>query len=54
MASKPVIVRNGPEIYKQDEEAAREKLKKMGNRKAISSDDFFTDNSKSAEIEQKF
>ncbi len=44
MASKPVIVRNGPEISKQDEEAAREKLKKMGNRKAISSDDFFTDN----------
>ena len=41
MASKPVIIRSGPEISKEEEQTARDKLKKMGNRKAISSDDFF-------------
>jgi hypothetical protein len=34
-----------------EEEAAREKLRSLGNRKAISSDDFNFDSSKSQEIE---
>jgi len=38
-------------MTRQEEEAAREKLKSMGNRKAISSDDFNFDTSKSTEIE---
>ena len=38
-------------MTRQEEEAAREKLRSMGNRKAISSDDFNFDNSKSTEIE---
>ena len=37
-----------------EEAAAREKLKQMGNRKAISSADFFNDDQKSAELESKF
>ena len=38
-------------MTRQEEEAAREKLRSLGNRKAISSDDFNFDNSKSTEIE---
>lgn len=37
-------------ISAAEEEAAREKLRQMGNRKAISSDDFLVDDSKSSEI----
>jgi hypothetical protein len=37
-----------------EDEAAREKLRSMGNRKAISSDDFFNEEKKSAEMESKF
>jgi hypothetical protein len=38
-------------MSRQEEEAARAKLYSMGNRKAISSDDFNFDNSKNQEIE---
>lgn len=41
-------------MTRQEEEAAREKLRSLGNRKAISSDDFNFDSSNSQEIEQKF
>jgi len=41
-------------VSKAEEELARERLKTMGNRKGISSEDFLFDNSKNAEIDQRF
>ena len=40
-------------VTKHEEDQAKERLQKMGNRKAISSEDFMFDDSKNAEIDSR-
>jgi hypothetical protein len=49
--SNNFVTTSSSSMTRQEEEAAREKLRSLGNRKAISSDDFNFDSSKSQEIE---